>query len=139
MLPPSISGNKYTLIVYDYDSNTIHIELFATRKTSSQIDAYEKISLVLTSHSLAQTLLTMDNEVSKVLVDFLDNGDIPVQRVSPHLHRHNVSEQTIRELWASHAIYRWYIDPILRYYRCFCIWATVTNSECIAHTIVWFP
>ena len=88
----SISGNEYILAIYDYDSNTIHAEPFVSRKTSSQIDAYKQILTVLTSYGLTPNLLTMDNEVSKTLVDFLDNTNTIVLLVPLHLHRRNATE-----------------------------------------------
>ena len=213
---PSISGNEYILVVYDYDSNTIFAEPFASRKTGSQIEAYETILSVLTSHGLTPKLLTMDNEVSKAPVDFLE-PTTTVQLVPPHLHRRNADERAIqtfkshfisilcgtnkhfpinlldklvpqatltlnllrtsrlnpnlsaysqifgsfdfnrtpiaplgtkllihekpgpRASWSPHAIDGWYIGPALRHYRCFRVWATATNAERIADTIVWFP
>ena len=44
-----------------------------------------------------------------------------------------------RASWSPHAIDGWYIGPALRHYRCFRVWATATNAERIADTIVWFP
>ena len=43
-----------------------------------------------------------------------------------------------RESWNRHAIDGWYIGSVLRYYRCFRVWATVTNSKHIVDTIIWF-
>ena len=44
-----------------------------------------------------------------------------------------------RASWSPHAKNGWYIGPALRHYRCFNVWATTTNTERIADTIVLFP
>ena len=92
---PSISENKYILVVYDYDINTIFEEPFASRKTGSQIESYETILTVLISHGLTPKMLTMDNEVSKVRVDILE-PTTAVQLVPPHLHMRNAAERAIQ-------------------------------------------
>ena len=70
--------------------------LFATRKSSSQIDAYENVLSILILHGLTPKLLTMDSEVFKLLVNFLDNDDISVQLVHQHLHRCNATERAVQ-------------------------------------------
>ena len=89
---PSISGNEYILVVYNYDANTIHVEAFQSRQTIHIIDAYKKILGDLSAHGISPTLLTIDNEISTALVDFittpsLDTPFLDIQLVPQHLHR----------------------------------------------------
>ena len=45
----------------------------------------------------------------------------------------------MRESWTPRATNTWYIDPVLRHYRCYRVWMIETNAERISDTIAWFP
>ena len=83
-------------MVYDYDTNTIHGQAFSVRLTTHIIEAYEKILHTLTSNGISPKLLTMDNEISTALKDFITASSLDVQLVPPHLHRRNSAERAIR-------------------------------------------
>ena len=93
---PSVSANKYILVVYDYDTNTIHEQDFSARLTTYIIESYEKIIHNLTSNGISQKLLIMDNEISTTLINFITVSSLDVQLVPSHLHRRNSAERAIR-------------------------------------------
>ena len=77
-MAPSISENNYILIIYDYDSNTIHGPAMPDRKKESQVTAFEIILLLLKSRGLTPKLLRLDNETSIFLIDFLSEKNIAI-------------------------------------------------------------
>ncbi len=46
---------------------------------------------------------------------------------------------SIRCSWAPHGIDGWYLGPALNSYHCYTVWATDTQAQRIADTIVWLP
>jgi len=48
-------------------------------------------------------------------------------------------KQNMRHSWAPHGINGWYLSPTLNSYQCYTVWATDTQAQCIANTIVWLP
>ena len=96
LVAPSISSNEYILVVYDQDTNTVHALAFSTRLTTHIIKAYENILHTLTLNGISPKLLTMDNEISTVLVDFITVSPLDVQLVPPHLRQRNSAERSIR-------------------------------------------
>ena len=61
----SSRGNKYILIVYDYDSNGILCEPLKSKGAAVIRDGWEKIHMKLSKHGAAPTLYVLDNEISK--------------------------------------------------------------------------
>ena len=66
-----------------------------------------------------------------------DFNRIPIAPLGTKLLIHEKPET--RESWAPHAIDGWYIRPTMQHYRCCRVWATSTNAERIADTIVVYP
>jgi len=92
----SSRGNKYLLIVYDYDSNAIIAEPMKNRTDSEMLRAYGNIHSLLINRGLRPQLQRMDNEASKALKQHLHQTKIEFQLVPPHIHRQNVAERAIR-------------------------------------------
>ena len=92
----SISGNNYILVIYDYDSNTIHGQAIPDRKKESQVTVYEIILLVLKSRGLTPKLLRLDNETSTFLIDFMSEENFANQLLPPYTHRRDAAERAIR-------------------------------------------
>ena len=75
---PLISGNEYILVVYNYDSNTIHVEVFQSRQTVHIIDGYKKILEDLSAHDISPILFTIYNEISTALVNFITTPSLDI-------------------------------------------------------------
>jgi hypothetical protein len=95
-LVPSVSGNQYILIVYEYDSNYIHAEPMIDRTGPSIIAAYQRSIVFLQSRGFKPLLQRLDNEATGTLQDFLVASDIDFQLAPPHVHRRNAAERSIR-------------------------------------------
>jgi hypothetical protein len=63
----SLAGNKYMLILYDYDSNSILVEPMKNRSDDEALRAYAVLYTELTQHGLKPQLNIMDNEASKAI------------------------------------------------------------------------
>ena len=59
--------NKYILVAYHYDSNTIHAEPLKTRSGLDLKTAYHKLHSLLTNRGLKPSLNILDNECPNVL------------------------------------------------------------------------
>jgi hypothetical protein len=95
-LVPSVSGNQYILVVYEYDSNYIHAEPMIDRTGPSIIAAYQRIIVFLQSRGFKTLLQRLDNEATGALQDFLVTSNIDFQLAPPHVHRRNAAERAIR-------------------------------------------
>jgi hypothetical protein len=82
----STQGNKYVLIVYNYDSNTILAEPMQARNDKATIAAHTNVLARLKKAGLSPKLQRLDNEASKALKDFLDEQNIDWQLAPPYCH-----------------------------------------------------
>ena len=67
----SSKGNKYILVAYHFESNTIHAEPLKTRSGLDLKTAYQKIHSLLTNRALKPGLHILDNEFPTVLKTFM--------------------------------------------------------------------
>ena len=95
-LCPSSAGNSYILLIYDFDSNYIHVEAMPSRTSAAILAAYTRAIDLLTSRGLRPRLQKLDNEASIALQDFMDLRDIDFQLAPPNVHRRNAAERAIR-------------------------------------------
>jgi hypothetical protein len=79
-LVPSVSGNKYIMVAYDYDSKYIFAEPMLNREKGHHIKAYQKILQTPQARGLAPKFHVLDNEVSEALLSFLTAAAIQVQQ-----------------------------------------------------------
>jgi hypothetical protein len=93
---PSISGNKYLLILYDYDSNYIHAEPLPSRTKHQLKKAFITATTKLKLRGLTPKLQRLDNEASKLLLDHMDNEGIDYQLTPAGLHRRNSAEKAVQ-------------------------------------------
>ena len=93
---PSSNGNKYILVVYDYDSNMIFAKPMKSRSAPDHLAAYKRVYDVLKSRGLKPQLQRLDNEASQLLKNFLADNQVDFQLVPPHAHRRNSAERAIR-------------------------------------------
>ena len=95
-LQASSSGNSEMLVIYDYDSNFIHVEAMSSKSGPSILAAYTRAHTLLTSRGLKPALQRLDNEASAALQAFMTEAEVDFQLAPPHLHRRNAAERAIR-------------------------------------------
>ena len=95
-LQPSTSGHSALLVVYDYDSNYIHVEAMASKSGPEILAAYKRAHTLLTSRGLRPRLQRLDNEASTALQQFMHSEAVDFQLAPPHVHRRNAAERAIR-------------------------------------------
>ena len=92
----SSQGNKYILVIYDYDSNAILAEPIQSRQAAHIKKAYNKIITFLASRGAKPKVFILDNEVSGELKLAIQSHNITYQLVPPHMHRRNAAERAIQ-------------------------------------------
>jgi hypothetical protein len=91
----SSRGNLSIMVIYEYDGNTIMAEPIKNNKAAELLCSFQVMEQKLTSRRLKPKLMTLENEVSKLLKDYLDDQDINFQLVPPYCHRRNAAESAI--------------------------------------------
>ena len=84
------------LVVYDYDSNFIHVEAMASKSGPDILAAYKRAHTLLSSRSLRPQLQRLDNEASTALQQYMHSEHVDFQLAPPHVHRRNAAEKAIR-------------------------------------------
>jgi hypothetical protein len=92
----SSKGNKYTMILYDYDSNAILAQPIKDRTAPELLKAFQVMEQELVARGLEPKLMKLDNEASKLLKTYLHHQNITFQLVPPYSHRRNSAEREIR-------------------------------------------
>ena len=91
----SRNGNKYILLVYHYDSNTIHAEPLKNRTGIELKTSYHKLYNLLTNRGLKPSLHILDNECINMLKKFMREVNEKFQLIPPHIHCINSAELSI--------------------------------------------
>jgi hypothetical protein len=92
----SRKGNKYIMILYDYDSNAILAQPIKYTTAPELLRAFQVMEQELLSRGLKPKLMKLDNEASKLLKTYLYQQNITFQLVPPYSHRRNAAERAIR-------------------------------------------
>jgi hypothetical protein len=92
----SSKGNKYIIILYDYDSNAILAQPIKDRAAPELLKAFQVMEQELVARGLKPKLMKLDNEASKLLKTYLHQQHITFQLVPPYIHRQNLAEREIR-------------------------------------------
>jgi hypothetical protein len=92
----SSKGNKYIMILYDYDSNAILAKPIKDRTVPELLKAFQVMEQALVARGLKPKLMKLDNEASKLLKTYLHQQDITFQLDPPYSHRRNSAERAIR-------------------------------------------
>ena len=74
------------LILYDYDSNFIHVEPMPNRSGASILAAYKWAHTMFSARGLRPQLQRLDNEASHALQEFMTEQDVDYQLAPPHIH-----------------------------------------------------
>jgi hypothetical protein len=91
----SSRGNVSITVLYEYDGNAIMADPIKNNKAAELLGSFQVMEQKLTSRGLKSKLMTLDNEASKLLKDYLHDQDINFQLVPPYCQRRNASECTI--------------------------------------------
>jgi hypothetical protein len=92
----SSKGNKYIMILYDYDSNAIMAQPIKYRTAPELLIAFQVMEQELVARGIKPKLMKLDNEASKLLKTYLHQQNITFQLVPPYSHRRNAAEREIR-------------------------------------------
>jgi hypothetical protein len=92
----SSKGNKYIMILYDYDSNAILAQPIKDRTAPDLLRAFQVMEQELVARGLKPKLMKLDNEALKLLKMYLNQQNITFQLVPPYNHRRNSDERAIR-------------------------------------------
>jgi hypothetical protein len=95
-LTTDLSGNKYILILYDYDSNSILSAPMKNRGDKDMVHAFDVLIQSLIILGLKPSLQSLDNEASLALRNYLTKQGIYYQLAPPHIHRRNNAERVIQ-------------------------------------------
>jgi hypothetical protein len=91
----SSKGNKYIMILYDYDSNTILAQPIKDRTAPELLKAFQVMEQELVARGLKAKLMKLDNEASKLLKTYLHQQNITFKLVPPYSQRRNAAERVI--------------------------------------------
>lgn len=92
---PSSRGNKYIMVLYDYDSNAILAEPMKSRNDKEMVRAYSSMLKHLELRGLKPQLQKLDNEAPPGLKEYMFQHHVNYQLVPPHVHRRNAAERAI--------------------------------------------
>jgi hypothetical protein len=92
----SSKGNKYIIILYDYDSNSILAQPIKDRTAPELLRAFQVMEQELVARGLKPKIMKLDNEASKLLKTYLHQKNITFQLFPPYSHRRNSAERAIR-------------------------------------------
>jgi hypothetical protein len=90
-----LSGNKYILIMYDYDSNIVLSAPMKNRGDKDMVRAFDLLIQSLIIRGLKPSLKRLDNEASLALRKCLIKQGIDYQLAPSHIHRRNSAERVI--------------------------------------------
>jgi hypothetical protein len=92
----SLSGNKYILILYNYDNNSVISAPMNNRGDKEMVRAFYFPIQSLFLRGLKPHLQRLDNEASLALRNYLTQQGITYQLAPPHIHRRNNAERAIQ-------------------------------------------
>ena len=93
---PSISGNNYIFLLYNFDTNSIHAEPIPSRTKHQLLNAFKKICTSLQQRGFQPKLHHLDNEISTIFKEHLKDQHIAFQLTPEGLHRRNLAERAIQ-------------------------------------------
>jgi hypothetical protein len=83
----SSKGNKYIMILNDYDSNSILAQPIEDITAPELLKAFQVMEQELVARGLKPKLMRLDNVASKLLKTYLHQHNITFQLVPPYSHR----------------------------------------------------
>jgi hypothetical protein len=95
-LAVSSKGNKYIMILYDYDINAILAQPVKYCTAPELLKTFQEREHELVARGLKPKLTKLHNEASKLLKTYLHQQDITFQLVPPYRHIRNSAERATR-------------------------------------------
>ena len=92
----SSRGQKYVLILYDYDSNSILAKTMRNRSDTEHLRVYNSLHQYLVKRGFKPQLQKLDNEASKALKRSIRDKGIDYHLVPPHIHQQNAAERAMQ-------------------------------------------
>ena len=89
--------------LYNYDSNVILAEGCVSRTATDLTATCDILYNRLTKAGIAPVIQQIDNEVSKILIELIEEKNLTYQLASPHDHQLNPAERAI-QTWKNHFI-----------------------------------
>jgi hypothetical protein len=83
------------MVLYEYDGNAIMAEPIKNNKAGELLHSFQVMEQKVTARGHKPKLKTLDNEVSKLLKDYVHDQHISFQLVPSYFHRHNAAERAI--------------------------------------------
>jgi hypothetical protein len=99
----SSRGNRYIMIMYDYDSNAILSHPMKNRSTNELTQACSNLLDLLLAKGIRPKLHRLDNEAPAKLKALIVSKGLQYQLVPPGIHRRNSAERAI-STWKDHFI-----------------------------------
>ena len=91
----SISGHKYVMVLYHYDSNGIILRPMKNRSDIEAMQFYEDMYDYLKARNCKPKLNIMDNKASTAVKRYITNVNVNYERVKPYNNRVNAAERAI--------------------------------------------
>ena len=88
-------GNKYIMVILDYDSNAIITRPLPSRSQTHLLQAFASVNNYLISIGRQPKFVRIDNEAPTILRQYMTTSNIKYQIVPPHNHRRNYAEKAI--------------------------------------------
>ena len=87
-------GYKYILIMTDIDSNYVKLIPLKSRKAEAYVAAYQAGHDWFKDRGIIAKLLKLDNEVSSLLIQTIQDNQMKMQLASPNDHRQLPAERS---------------------------------------------
>ena len=107
----SRNGNKYILIMYDFDTNYIKDVAVKSRKAQVYLEAFKTMFDELTAKGFKPELVQLDNKASKLLCGHNIAKNVDIQFVIPGNHQNNPTERAIQTYRSYFLSARTGVDP----------------------------
>jgi hypothetical protein len=92
----SSRGNVSIMVLYEYDGDAIITEPIKNNKAGELLRSFQVMEQKITFRGIKPKLMTLINEASQVLKDYLHDQDINFQLVPTNCHQQNATEHAIR-------------------------------------------
>ena len=92
----SSRGQKYIMVVYDFDSNAILAEPMKDCTATELVQVFEDLHNRLTNCGIQPKIIIMDNEANKLLKKCIKDRKMTLQLTAPDIHRINAANRAIR-------------------------------------------
>jgi hypothetical protein len=123
----SAKGNKYVIVLYDYDTNNILTEPIKSIKDQEIVRSYNKLDQELVDHGSKPRLQRMENACSNALRSILNQHDIQFQLAHPYMHRRTAAERAIQTFKNHFAAGLCLVDPSFH----LCLWDRILPQATI--------